>query len=581
MVALLFCMLTGPTVEQRALVLSYLLKAQYALVRDQYVAAKEHADRALALDPQSADAAYLRLEILTAGMRRAPIQLADQRKRFFADLEKRLAQFPQDYRFQHMMGQLLVENRWAREGHSQTPDFYLREALRLMESGTRANNEEKADAYFDLGRWFYNADQPYKATLAFGKIEGLDPDNVRALEGLAKSAQNAHMLRSSLAAYKKYSKRSSFSFENKATPVSNAIHMLAYLIEPKPENLQALLDFLEKSGQDLSVLMRVADRMAFMGLEQELPTLLEQIPEPHQGRRYFQLYFLGLMSQAQFKKVVEVAQERAPYYTDQVLASIMEHGMEAAFLNGDYVTCLELAETYPQVSRFSARFELYAAFAAILHRQDDQLWQAMEKRRGPQDGMVRFVVNALEFLSFEEFAIRNKMQLLRQFGAYDAVHRLLDERYPDGIPPSLFEEVAINHILAGSPEKAFPIYEKLVASNPERADYHNNYGYFLADAGVELEKAKALIGRALELQPETPAYLDSYGWVHYRLGDLEQAERYVREALRFEPENAEKLEHLGDIYRRLGKEDVAREYWSQAMNQGGERYFEMMNKLDP
>lgn len=581
MLALLYCLLLQPQPQKDAQVLSYLLKAQYALVRDEEKLANDYVDQALQLDPDNADAAFLRLEIRWLKMRRTPIQLAEQRQLFLDDLEKRLTQFPKDYRFHKMMGQLLVENRWAREAHPQTPDFYLDEAMALMADNTLVSNEERADVYFDIGRWFYNDDQPYKATLAFSQIEDLDPDNVRALEALAKSAQNAHMLRLALRSYKKYSKRSTYDFQDKATPVSNAIHMLEFLLEPTPERLQELLDFLEVSRQSSGLLLRLAERMMFMGQETDLPLLLEAVPESLHGRRFYQLLFLGYMSRGDFDKVIEIAETRSKLYTNETLVTILEHAMEAALISGAYESCLAYAETYPQVSRFSARFQLYAAFAEVLSNGNDHLWNEMAKQRGPQDGMVAFVENALQTMSLEDFAIRNKVQLLRQFGAYDDALAFLSRRYPDGVPADMREEVAITHILAEDFEQAFPIYEALIAAHPDRADYHNNYGYFLADANRELEKAKTLIARAIELQPDTPAYLDSYGWVHYRLGDLKTAEHYIREALRHDPENSEKLDHLGDIYRRLGKEDVAREYWSEAMNQGGDRYFEIMKKLDP
>lgn len=581
MLAMLLCFWAGTTVEQDAHVLSYLLKAQYAQVRHEYTLAKEYADRALALNPESADAAFLRLEIVYTAMRRTPIQLAEQRQRYLAELEQRLKQHPQDYRFLKFMGNLMVQNRWARESRPQTPDFYLSQALQLMHQTEWATNEEKADVYFDLGHWYFNSDQPYKATLAFGKIEDLDPDNVSAMEALARSAQNAHMLRLALDAYKKYSKRSEYIFEGKATPIGNAIHMLEYLLQPTPEHLQALLDYFEETRGDLATLTRIGDRMVFMGMEEHLPTFLANVPVRYQGTRYYQLYLLGLMSQGRFNDVVQLATDPTKRFDEKVLALVMEHGMEAAFLSGDYATCLALAERHPEVKVVSARFELYAAFAAAFAHQDMSLWEQMQARRGPDDGMVRFVSQAITAISFEEFALRNRVQLLRQFGAYDQALAVLAEHYPNGYPENLLEEVAITHVVAGNPEKAFPYYETLVQNNPERADYHNNYGYFLADAGVDLEKAKALISKALELQPETPAYLDSYGWVHYKSGDLQTAETYIREALRFEPENSEKLEHLGDVYRRLGKEDIAREYWSQAMNQGGARYLDIMEKLDP
>lgn len=93
----------------------------------------------------------------------------------------------------------------------------------------------------------------------------------------------------------------------------------------------------------------------------------------------------------------------------------------------------------------------------------------------------------------------------------------------------------------------------------------NYLGYMWADLGVNLEEALGLIERAVELEPNNGAYIDSLGWAQYRLGRYEQARESLRRALTLNPENATIHEHLGDVYLALGLEGEARSSYERAL----------------
>jgi len=73
-----------------------------------------------------------------------------------------------------------------------------------------------------------------------------------------------------------------------------------------------------------------------------------------------------------------------------------------------------------------------------------------------------------------------------------------------------------------------------------------------------------LIKKAVELKPNDPFYLDSLGWVYYRLGNLPVAERYLRQAADVQPD-AEFLAHLGEVLWQLGKQAEAKQVWQQGL----------------
>ena len=84
-----------------------------------------------------------------------------------------------------------------------------------------------------------------------------------------------------------------------------------------------------------------------------------------------------------------------------------------------------------------------------------------------------------------------------------------------------------------------------------------------------MKEAHQLIEKALKLEPENAYYIDSLGWVFYRLGRLEDALREIKKSLQLlSQENKDDAiirEHLGDIYFAMGKEKEAIKAWRKAL----------------
>jgi tetratricopeptide (TPR) repeat protein len=104
--------------------------------------------------------------------------------------------------------------------------------------------------------------------------------------------------------------------------------------------------------------------------------------------------------------------------------------------------------------------------------------------------------------------------------------------------------------------------------NPVSAIAMNYLGYSLADRNERLEEAMSLIQRALEIDPWNGAYLDSLGWVYFRMGRYEDARAPLERAAREYPRDATVLDHLGDLYKRLGRHEAAVRAWRRALEAG-------------
>jgi len=114
------------------------------------------------------------------------------------------------------------------------------------------------------------------------------------------------------------------------------------------------------------------------------------------------------------------------------------------------------------------------------------------------------------------------------------------------------------------------LFRQLVDSEPNDANAANYLGYMWADREMHLDEALELIAHAVALDPENSAYLDSLGWVHFRLGDLEEAERWLRRAVDLGEDLGDGTIycHLGEVLLAGGDRDEGRRYLVLGLNLG-------------
>ncbi len=111
-------------------------------------------------------------------------------------------------------------------------------------------------------------------------------------------------------------------------------------------------------------------------------------------------------------------------------------------------------------------------------------------------------------------------------------------------------------------ERAF---RELLERDPKHAAALNYLGYMLADRGERLQESVGLLERAIEIDPDNGAYLDSLGWAYFKLDRLELAETHLRQASEQMVRNSVIQDHLGDLLFRLGRYDEAIEAWETAL----------------
>jgi Flp pilus assembly protein TadD len=134
---------------------------------------------------------------------------------------------------------------------------------------------------------------------------------------------------------------------------------------------------------------------------------------------------------------------------------------------------------------------------------------------------------------------------------YEFQH-LLDEGYD-----SSKVHAALGYILykQGNIPASIKNLEEALSISAENATALNSLAFIMADEGIQLPKAKEYVRRALELRPDHPAYLDTFGWILYKTGDLVNAERVLRRARELSSDEAEIREHLDQV-KKAGMIDI-------------------------
>lgn len=121
----------------------------------------------------------------------------------------------------------------------------------------------------------------------------------------------------------------------------------------------------------------------------------------------------------------------------------------------------------------------------------------------------------------------------------------------------------------------------LIALNPEAAHAYNALGYTLAERGIRLQEAQALIEKAVQLAPEDGYIQDSLGWVQYKQGHLQEARDTLAAAYERQPD-AEIAAHLGEVLWQLGEHHAARDTWKKGsvLDPDNQTLRETMQRLD-
>ena len=114
-------------------------------------------------------------------------------------------------------------------------------------------------------------------------------------------------------------------------------------------------------------------------------------------------------------------------------------------------------------------------------------------------------------------------------------------------------------------DKSDELYTKLIALNDRDAQAYNNFAYSLVERDEDLEYALTLAEKAIQISPDVSAYLDTIGWIYYKLSEFEKAKDFIAQALIYDDSSAVILEHYGDVLISVEEIDEALIFYNKAL----------------
>ncbi|MBP5134531.1 MAG: tetratricopeptide repeat protein [Paludibacteraceae bacterium] len=124
----------------------------------------------------------------------------------------------------------------------------------------------------------------------------------------------------------------------------------------------------------------------------------------------------------------------------------------------------------------------------------------------------------------------------------------------------------------GKKEEAYDAYENGLKFSSTNTQILNNYSYYLAEEGKDLEKAEKMIKLCLKIEPGNTNAIDTYAWVLFKQGFYHLAKQNIERLTsltNLSPESMQVIwEHYGDILYKTGDAPKAIEAWKKSAELG-------------
>ncbi len=128
-------------------------------------------------------------------------------------------------------------------------------------------------------------------------------------------------------------------------------------------------------------------------------------------------------------------------------------------------------------------------------------------------------------------------------------------------------------------DSAASAFKKVLKLQPDDPAASNYLGYMWAEKGINLDSSKILIETALRQEPDNGAFLDSYAWIFYQLGQLDSAFHYINKAVENIKDDPTVLCHLGEILEKKGRLKEALEAYRKSVELNFENPEEIREKI--
>jgi tetratricopeptide (TPR) repeat protein len=348
--------------------------------------------------------------------------------------------------------------------------------------------------------------------------------------------------------------------------------------EAKPEDIKRVNDFfkkaLENAGDDSVALKDVADYFAAsQQIQEAIPLYLKVLELQPDDSNAREKLASGFVLTNQRTKAIEMLQEIIQQHPEryqpyELLAQLLDEGARAL----DSANQPEAAK-----AEFAKAAANYEQSLLINPGRANTCLRLAELLIGPLKESERAATvltearqrfpNAPEFTYYLGLALREAKHPQQAVTTFEEA---LDEARGENegmLNARFYFDYGAAADQAGLYDKAAELLRKSIALDPANAAEAYNYiGFMWAEHNLHLDEAEEMIGRALQLDPNNGAYLDSLGWLQYRKGKFDDALReLLRAAQNLKRDDPIVFEHIGDTYSKLNRVPQALEFWQKAI----------------
>ncbi len=355
------------------------------------------------------------------------------------------------------------------------------------------------------------------------------------------------------------------------------------------EEVLRITDQLLADGSETNVIILKLNILSELQRDDEAVEFLQTMLDESPGNRHLRIVYAshlleaGMMDESRIQ--YEIALEQSPNNAD-VLYALVDIAMnqenytvaagylndliqlnirvgEAQFYLGDIAEREnDIQKAIQEYMKVKFRYGFEREYFEWAHARVARLLLQQDRVQEARDHLAR--IRAEIPLLNQRFIII-EAQLLSDFDFEEEVFSLLDNqliRDPDNI------DLLRARALVGEKFDRLDILERdlraIIDIDPDNATALNDLGYTLTNRTDRYEEALVLIEKALSINPGEAAFIDSLGWVKYRLKQFEEAVLHLRRALELFP-NDEVAAHLGEVLWVMGQKIEANKVWEKAL----------------
>ena len=459
-----------------------------------------------------------------------------------------------------LLGEIYLRKAASSDNTGQAKENRLA-AARAFEQALE-HDPENVELLYRLADLYILTDQPAKAIPYFQRIEKIEPDNMDIKKKIALSFIAGGDRRKAVATLEKiltkepdnpqinyylgeiYEKlgdkqkaRNHYQLATRATPPQPSAYIKLALLEMEDDPQEAV-ETLAKALKVLPDNVRITEMLAYLYLNQH---------DYHNALQYF----------SRAEQLLRNSPERSAsplfYFNYAIVAQRAGKIQQAADLLVDAAAEQPLLlDTYVQY---------------IVQQDDEEVTEEaiqVLKKAAPELPDQPAVLIYLGMLQSFEHHYSEALQAFRQ--AEERIETLpADSPQRIRLDDSFYFLYGVASERTGHPTEAEEHFEKCIELNPKHADAYNYLAYMWAEKSVNLDKALKYIHKALEIEPDNGAFLDTLGWIYYMKGDYVQAQPQLERAWKQMSDDPTIAEHLGDLYDKLGLADKAAFYWKKSL----------------